>query len=112
MSFLGYIAAILSAVFNGSFATPYKFQSVAACNLHPILFMLYVSAGVFMSGWLVVPILQYNDKIVDDDKAATSIEFHYCGFIAGAILVLALSATFQAIDVSTGHIYICVYTYR
>ena len=101
MSALGYAAAVLSALFNGSFTTPYKLKQVADCNLHPIFFMLYVSCGVFLSGWLCIPFLPYNGEIVDDDDAGTGIVFHYCGFIAGAILVVAFSATFQAIDVST-----------
>ena len=100
MSGLGYVAAVLSAVFNGSFTTPYKYKRVAACSLHPILFMLYVSTGVFVSSWAILPFLRFNDRVVDDDDAGTTFVFHYCGVAAGAILVLAFSATFQAIDVS------------
>ena len=38
----GFIAAGVSAVFNGSFAAPFKFENVAAVNLHPVWFQLYV----------------------------------------------------------------------
>mmetsp|Transcript_9226 Transcript_9226/g.13894 ORF Transcript_9226/g.13894 Transcript_9226/m.13894 type:complete len:347 (+) Transcript_9226:44-1084(+) len=97
MSALGYIAAGLSAVFNGSFTSPYKFESVAKYNLHPILFTQYVSIGVFLSSLLVIPFLYLNKEVVDDDDAGTVFSFSWLGVIAGLLLVVALGASFQAI---------------
>ena len=97
MAEVGYIAAVLSAVFNGSFTTPYKLRFVADYKLHPILFMLYVSTGVFLSSWLIIPILPYNDNIIDDDEIGTSFAFTPFGLLAGCLLVIALSSTFLAI---------------
>lgn len=57
MVLVGYIAAVLSAVFNGSFTSPYKIERVAKFNLHPILFTQYVSTGAFLSSLLVIPFL-------------------------------------------------------
>jgi glucose uptake protein GlcU len=95
---VGYVAAGLAAVFNGSFTSPYKIERVAKLNLHPILFTLYVCCGVFLSSLLVIPFLDQNEKIVDDDEAGTSIVFSYFGVIAGLLLVVALAASFLAID--------------
>jgi hypothetical protein len=63
MGVVGYIAAVLSAIFNGSFAAVFKTDRVAAANLDPLLFQLYVSCGVFLSSWLVIPFLKYNTDI-------------------------------------------------
>ena len=63
MAAIGYFAAVLSAAFNGSFAAVFKTKRVAAANLDPLLFQLYVSVGVFCSSWLVLPFLSYNTAI-------------------------------------------------
>lgn len=94
----GYVAAGLSAIFNGSFTSPYKMKSVADLNLHPILFTQYVSIGVFLSSLLIIPALKYNDKIEDDDEIGTSFSLSYLGIIAGCLLVIALGASFLAIE--------------
>jgi len=82
----GYIAASLSAVFNGSFASLFKFDSVAKKKLHPMYFQLYVSSGVFFSSILSIPLLHFNND-VSDDNAGTSFVFSYLGIIAGSLLV-------------------------
>ena len=51
----GIILAILSAVFNGSFVAFAKLRSVAACELHPVLFNFYVTLGVFLSCFVAAP---------------------------------------------------------
>ena len=51
----GIILAILSAVFNGSFVAFAKLRSVAACELHPVLFNFYVTLGVFLSCFIAAP---------------------------------------------------------
>jgi multidrug transporter EmrE-like cation transporter len=98
MAVAGYIAAGLSALFNGSFTSPYKMKSVADLNLHPILFTQYVSLGVFLSSLLVIPFLSFNDKVEDDDEVGTKFSFSYLGLIAGCLLVMALGCSFLAIE--------------
>jgi multidrug transporter EmrE-like cation transporter len=104
MVLVGYIAAVLSAVFNGSFTSPYKIERVAKFNLHPILFTQYVSIGAFLSSMLVIPFLPYNKyvtKVDDDDvddRVATDFVFSWLGVVAGALLVVALGASFLAIE--------------
>lgn len=95
---VGYIAAGLSALFNGSFTSPYKMKSVADLNLHPILFTQYVSLGVFGSSMLIIPFLSFNDQLADDDEVGTTFSFSYLGIIAGILLVLALGCSFLAIE--------------
>lgn len=94
----GYVAAGLSALFNGSFTSPYKMKSVADLNLHPILFTQYVSIGVFLSSLLIIPFLSYNDKVEDDDEVGTKFSMSYLGIIAGFLLVIALGCSFLAIE--------------
>lgn len=104
MVLVGYIAAVLSAVFNGSFTSPYKIERVAKFNLHPILFTQYVSIGAFLSSLLVIPFLPYNKYVTKfddddvDDRVATDFVFSWLGLIAGALLVVALGASFLAIE--------------
>ena len=82
----GYIAASLSAVFNGSFASLFKFDGVAKKKLHPMLFQFYVSIGVFISSVLCIPFLYLNQEI-SDDNSGTLFVFSYLGIIAGSLLV-------------------------
>jgi hypothetical protein len=92
----GYLFALGSAVFNGSFVAFMKIPSVAAADLHPVLFNAYVSLGVFLSSWLVVPFF----GIVD-----ASFGFTWYGFLAGGLFVFAGSFSFiaaSAIGLSTG----------
>jgi len=93
---IGYFFALGSAFFNGIFVAFMKIPSVAATKLHPVLFNGYVSLGVFLSSWLVVPFFQL---------AGTSLAFTWFGFLAGAIFVIASSFSFIAasnIGLSTG----------
>lgn len=104
MVLVGYIAAVLSAVFNGSFTSPYKIERVAKFNLHPILFTQYVSIGAFVSSLLVIPFLPYNRYVTKfddddvDDRVATDFVFSWLGVVAGSLLVVALGASFLAIE--------------
>lgn len=104
MALVGYLAAVLSAVFNGSFTSPYKIESVAQYDLHPILFTQYVSIGAFLSSLLIIPLLPYNKYITSfddddvEDDVATKFVLSWLGLIAGALLVIALGASFLAIE--------------
>lgn len=98
MAAAGYVAAGLSALFNGSFTSPYKMKSVADLNLHPILFTQYVSLGVFLSSLLIIPFLSYNDQVEDDDEVGTKFSLSYLGLVAGCLLVMALGCSFLAIE--------------
>lgn len=82
----GYITAVLSAFFNGSFASLFKFESVAQKNLHPMLFQLYFNTGVFLSSMVCVSFLGFNTDI-SDDNSGTEFVFSYLGVIAGGLLV-------------------------
>ena len=93
---LGYVFAILSAVFNGSFVAFAKIKSVAACDLHPFLFNLYVACGVFLSSWLACPFL----PLVHADFG-----FTWFGFVAGALFVCSAALSFAGASIlglSTG----------
>jgi len=94
----GLVLAALSAVFNGSFASVFKLPSVAACELDPLLFQLYVSFGAFLSSLLVLPFLQYNPTVAVDVDAGTNIVFDPLGLLAGGLFVLAITFSFQAVD--------------
>ena len=52
---IGYLLAVLSSIFNGSFVAFAKLQSVACVDLHPILFNFYVACGVAVSSCLAIP---------------------------------------------------------
>jgi hypothetical protein len=59
-SLVGFILAIFSAFFNGSFTSAFKIKSVSAVDLHPVWFTVYVAAGVFISSWAALPFLKHN----------------------------------------------------
>jgi glucose uptake protein GlcU len=90
---LGFVYAVISAIFNGSFTSPFKGLDTA-----PIVFQLYFSIGVFISSLFVLPFLRYNDNILDDDGIGTSFEFTGLGMVAGIICVIAVWASFHAVD--------------
>jgi len=94
----GYILGALSAVFNGSFASIFKTEKVAAAKLDPMLFQLYVSAGVFLSSFVVIPFLSYNKELTGKPTAGTALVFEPLGLVAGALFVLAISFSFLAVD--------------
>ena len=97
MAGLGYLLGALSAVFNGSFASIFKTEKVAAVNLDPMLFQLYVSAGVFLSSFVVIPFLGYNPDLSGKPAAGTDLVFEPLGLVAGALFVLAISFSFLAV---------------
>jgi len=98
MSAAGFIAAVLSAVFNGSFASVFKTERVERVQLHPLLFQLYVSIGVFLSSMLTLPFVIFNRDFVDDNDVGTSITFTWLGLVAGTLFVLAITFSFSAIE--------------
>lgn len=98
MSGVGYLCAILSACFNGTFAVPFKLESVKKYQIAPTVFQFYVAIGVFISSWLAVPFLPYNHAIADDDQAGTSFMFSWLGCVAGALFVFAISCSFLAVE--------------
>lgn len=93
----GFGFAILSAIFNGCYAVPFKLKRVADLKIQPIVFQLYVSLGVFLSGWCVVPFLQYNDVIARDSSAGKTMCFSLLGALGGALFVVSIAGSFYAI---------------
>ena len=93
---VGYLLAVLSSVFNGSFVAFAKVQSVASVNLHPILFNFYVTCGVAASSCLAIPwVLSGHGEL----------RFVYEGAIGGFLFVGASSLSFVAaknLGLSTG----------
>lgn len=89
------LCSIGSAFFNGTFSSPYK--KVSHLNLHPMVFQLYSSIGVFLSSWLVVPFLPFNDSITDDE-AGQKFAFSSLGLVAGVLFVLANFCSLRAIS--------------
>merc|ERR1711865_448247 len=93
----GLIAAIISAICNGSFAAVAKLDAVEKSNINPILFNTYVCCGVFVSTWLVLPFLNFNTTFADNDNAGETFKFEPLGLIAGLLLVCAFTFSFLAI---------------
>lgn len=64
---VGYLTAFLSALANGSFASLMKAPAVTRLDppVHPLVFQLYSSVGVFLSSMLALIFLPYNDVILD-----------------------------------------------
>ena len=93
---VGYLLAVLSSVFNGSFVAFAKLQSVASVDLHPILFNFYVTCGVAASSCLAIPwVLAGHGEL----------RFVYEGAIGGFLFVGASSLSFVAaknLGLSTG----------
>ena len=93
---VGYLLAVLSSVFNGSFVAFAKLQSVASVDLHPILFNFYVTCGVAASSCLVIPLVLARPG---------ELRFVYQGAIGGCLFVGASSLSFVAaknLGLSTG----------
>lgn len=90
------MSAIGSAVFNGSWTGPFK-----ACDhlrVHPSIFTVYASTGVFLSSWLVLPLFQYNDDFFADDGSGTKFDFSPLGTVAGFLFVAAALCVFNAVN--------------
>lgn len=92
-----FILASTSALFNGSFAACAKLTSLP---IDPILFTFYNSIGVFLSSFLVIPILPFLSELPDTSiyKAGSS-EWHftYLGLIAGSLYIFAAVLSFAAV---------------
>lgn len=97
MAISGLLCAIGSAICNGSFASVSKYEIVARCNVHPILFNLYVCLGVAVSSLLALPFMQYNTTFTGDNDSGTEFNFSSLGFASGALLVIAFTFSFLAI---------------
>jgi glucose uptake protein GlcU len=93
----GYLAGALSAVFNGSFAAPFKFENVAAVDLHPIYFQLYVAVGVFITCFLFQVLLPLNDTITANPNAEKEFIFVTLGFPCGVLFLMSVLFSFLAI---------------
>lgn len=89
---LGITLAVISAIFNGSFTILFKTTHMVNLSINPIIFQLYVSWGVFLSSWFVLPF------VLNENKESFLDSFSAMGIIAGGLFVLAISASFQAID--------------
>ena len=92
---VGLAVAVLSAVFNGSFAAFSKFKS--AQLVHPLIFNLYLSFGVFASSCVAIPVA----KLVPLSAPLIC----PLGFLAGLLFVGASSLSFVAtkyVGLSTG----------
>eukprot|EP00591_Stephanopyxis_turris_P002744 CAMPEP_0195522182 /NCGR_PEP_ID=MMETSP0794_2-20130614/20089_1 /TAXON_ID=515487 /ORGANISM="Stephanopyxis turris, Strain CCMP 815" /LENGTH=350 /DNA_ID=CAMNT_0040651873 /DNA_START=15 /DNA_END=1067 /DNA_ORIENTATION=- len=95
----GLFCAIGSAVFNGSFSALFKTDNMNELFIHPMVFQLYASIGVFVSSWLVVPFFQFNKDILQEDHVVGDVfKFSPMGAIAGFLFVVAISASFLAVD--------------
>merc|ERR1711871_595426 len=95
-----FLLAGASAVFNGSFAALQKMDSVAKCDLDPVLFMLYNCAGVFLSSWLAIPFLPALSQLPEASifHAGNDVwEFTPLGLAAGSLYVLAIFFSFSAV---------------
>eukprot|EP01012_Entosiphon_sulcatum_P005390 TRINITY_DN12387_c0_g1_i1.p1 TRINITY_DN12387_c0_g1~~TRINITY_DN12387_c0_g1_i1.p1 ORF type:complete len:344 (+),score=41.83 TRINITY_DN12387_c0_g1_i1:56-1087(+) len=91
---LGLLSAILSALFNGSWAVLSKLE---CAQVNPLVFMMYASLGVFASSWLVIPIIAPMYHFNPSFSGSPDYEFTYYGMLAGLLFILAIAFTFIAI---------------
>jgi len=73
---------------NGSFASLFKTKKITDVSVDPVVFQLYTSFGVFLSSFALLPFLK--------DDITTLITLW--GILAGCLSVLALYASFAAVD--------------
>jgi len=89
---IGLLCAVGSAFFNGSFTVPFKLRKSdndgGSSIVHPIVFTLYVSIGVSLSSWLLIPFLNNT----------TNSLICFPAIISGWLFVLGVAASFLAID--------------
>jgi hypothetical protein len=45
-----------------------------------------------------IPFVAFNDSVIDDDEIGTQFVLSYLGLVGGLLLVVALAASFLAID--------------
>lgn len=83
----GFTAAVLSAVFNGSFAAFAKLHAVRASGVDPVIFNAYCCAGVAFSSWAAIPFLPH-------------VGIDGWGILAGSLFVLAVLFSFLAIPLA------------
>lgn len=86
-----FVAAILSAVFNGSFAAFSKLRPVRVSRIDPIVFNLYCCLGVALSSFAATPLLA---------RAGLAIGVSSWGVLAGSLFVLAVLFSFLAIPLA------------
>jgi len=101
MGVLGLLAAIGSAVLNGSFIAPKMFITDDEGNsmtVKPMVFQLYCAVGVFVSSILVIPLCEFNADFGSDDGVGTAFEFSPLGFLAGILFVVAIVFSFLAVE--------------
>ena len=95
---LGLICAILSAVFNGSFAAIGKIPG--ASDVHPFVFVFYLSIGVFVSSLAVIALqplgASYNSDSIVISGSSVPV-FAPFGILAGFLFVGSVCAAFTAI---------------
>lgn len=63
-------------------------------KIHPIIFQLYASIGIFISSWLSAVFLPINPDFVSG--AGKSLVFAPYGFLGGVIMVLSMTFGFMA----------------
>jgi glucose uptake protein GlcU len=90
----GYAYAIFACITNGSFLVPFKFHTIAALKIHPIVFQLYASIGIFISSWVAAAFLPINSDFVNG--AGSRLVFVPFGFLGGVIMVLSMTFGFMA----------------
>ncbi|CAB9503959.1 expressed unknown protein [Seminavis robusta] len=93
---VGLLCASGSAVFNGSFTSLFKTEKMRVVEIHPMVFQLYVCQGIFLSSFLVVPFLSFNESIQSD--FGTAFQLSGMGMVAGFLFVVAVSASFLAVN--------------
>jgi hypothetical protein len=52
--FTGFLAAVGSVLFFGSYAVPIRLPSVMAAKIDPVIFQFYKSFACFSTSWLVL----------------------------------------------------------
>mmetsp|Transcript_24371 Transcript_24371/g.37546 ORF Transcript_24371/g.37546 Transcript_24371/m.37546 type:complete len:349 (+) Transcript_24371:328-1374(+) len=97
-STVGLCCAVGSAIFNGSFAALFKTKKMVALNIHPLTFQLYVCCGIFLSSWLVLPFLDKNPSLLQDETVGSTFCFSHHGVLAGFLFVLAVTGSFNAVN--------------
>lgn len=86
---------ILAIIFDGAYLLPFKSFYIQSLHIGPLLYLLYVSIGLFLMQWLLLAFLPVNSSFV----STGSNDFHFSNLalVSGLLLVFGMTANYYAI---------------